>query len=250
MESSFVHRLNRVNREFYRRHAESFATTRQAPWPGWARLLEPFSPSGPESVRDRGCGNGRFGRYRESQGMFPRSYVGADRSLDLLLRARRALDTSEARSRCRWLATDLIEPWTRDQGLPLTGEGFSLVVLLGVLHHVPGRSTRAALLEAAAGLVAPGGVLAVTVWLFTRSERMRRRLRAPEGIDPADLEPGDYLMPWGAGSSGEDAVRYCHALSQAEAAEISARLPLTPLADFEADGASGNLNRYLLWRRK
>lgn len=251
MDPSLVRRLNRVNREFYRRHAESFSSTRQAPWPGWDRVLEVLPSSGPESVLDLGCGNGRFARFLAARERFPRRYVGMDLSPRLLAKARRSLGDAATASRCRWLVADLLEP------PPLKGPGFSLVLLLGVLHHVPGHATRARLLEAAAELVAPGGVLAVTVWMFDRSDRMRRRLlssqeaaaRLGPGVDAAGLEPGDYLMPWGAGSSAEPPVRYCHALSEAEADELSARLPLAPAADFEADGAAGNLNRYLLWRR-
>lgn len=249
MDPSLVRRLNRVNREFYRRHAESFSTTRQAPWPGWDGILDAFADSGPRSVLDLGCGNGRFARYLDDRDRFPDRYVGMDLSPRLIDKARRESAGRDALRRCRWVVGDLIEPWTHADraGLPLTGPGFDLVILLGVLHHVPGRAVRGALLESAARRVAPGGVLAITVWLFLRSPRLRRRLQRPEELA---LEDGDYLLPWGAADSGETPMRYVHALSASEAAELSARLPLTPLADFEADGASGNLNRYLLWRRE
>jgi hypothetical protein len=68
---------------------------------------------------------------------------------------------------------------------------------------------------------------------------------ATEPIDPADLEPGDYLLRW-----GETACRYCHFADPSEAARLVESLQLENVESFRADGASGDLNLYYLLRKK
>ena len=68
-----------------------------------------------------------------------------------------------------------------------------------------------------------------------------------EAIDPAQLEPGDTLLRFGA--NPEAAPRYCHQVSEAEFATWSETAGLVFLDDFRADGAEGDLNRYWVGRR-
>jgi hypothetical protein len=156
-----------------------------------------------------------------------------------------------ARAGFRFLASDFV---VGSLSAVLGGARFTGVALLGVLHHVPGAQTRRRLLAELAQHVEPEGVLAFSIWRFAHFERFRRRVvpweawlaRGGARLDPARLEPGDVLLPFGA---GQQQLRYCHALDEDEARALLASLPLRPLDSFEADGETGDLNRYVLLQR-
>lgn len=246
MDRATRRRLAALNRCFYHRFAAAFAETRRAPWPGWRRLAAHLrAPAGGRAlhVLDLGCGNGRFGAFCASSLPFPVAYTGVDSSVAMLELARANLARLE---RFELVRRDL----GRESGAPLPAGPFDVVVLLGVLHHVPGAATRRVLLEAAARCLAPGGVLAFTVWRFGSQERfagkivpweeVNRRLRRP--FDPGRLEEGDVLLSFGG---SPQAVRYCHAVNDDELEGWLLGLPPV-IDDYLADGATGDLNRYLV----
>jgi SAM-dependent methyltransferase len=245
--------LNAVNRRFYRERASEFSASRERGWAGWGELfghLAPLLRPNPV-VLDLGCGNGRFARF-----LFARpeiegapTYWGVDASPLGLEEARRRLSGREN--------VFLVEhDFVMEETLPpaaLTGRPFDLVVLFGVLHHVPGRSKRSELLARVAEALAPGGLLAYTLWRFDRYERFRKKLvpwedfvsRTGMEIDLAELEVGDHIMTWG---SGRDAFRYCHAASDEEEDSLAATLcsrNMGVVVQFEVANES---NRYWLLR--
>ena len=255
--------LAAVNRRFYSDHASVFDRTRAAPWRGWDRLLEavaeswPRPPSMPTAVPrplrllDVGCGNGRFGALVQERWRGPWTYLGLDSSAELLAAAERRLAAVSVRE---------LRPWDfLEEPLGATAPGANdLVVLFGLLHHVPGAALRRDLLRSAAALVAPGGYLAFTVWRFGDDPRFQKRTipwdsaatGALEGVDMGELEAGDVLLRWG---DQEGALRYCHAADDDEqegwlealAKESSLDLELR----FDGDGKTAQLNRYFLLRR-
>ncbi len=253
MNETTVHALNAINLAFYRERAGEFSATREFPWPGWQRLARHIPA--PDAIGDRalrvldvGCGNGRFAGFL-CEALAARGarfyYCGLDASRPLLARARRRpLPGGVA----RFVELDFVE----DPGQLPSGP-FDLVALLGVLHSVPGAERRRALVQAAAGRLAPGGVLALTCWRFAELERFRRRLvswesynrEAAQPIDAAQLEPGDHLMPWGRSPR---LVRYCHATGADELDALVGGLGLERLETYLADGRSGDLNRYAVFR--
>jgi hypothetical protein len=109
-------------------------------------------------------------------------------------------------------------------------------------------------LDAAAGRVARGGVLAVARWRFAERERFdAKRIaweawnqRAPTPIDPARLEPGDHLLRWGE----DGAVRYCHGVDAAEFEELTAGLGLSLAERYRSDGREEDLNEYAIFRAR
>jgi len=190
-----------------------------------------------------GCGNGRFGWFLAEHQPELR-YLGLDASAELLAIARSRGQIGAA-AELRQL--DVVE-----EGLDacLGERRFSLVVLMGVLHHVPGAERRGALLRALAGRLRPGGLLALTSWQFEAYQRFRDRIVAWETynrdaaapIDPARLEPGDYLLRWGRGAR----LRYCHFADEDETRVLLAPLPCQTLASYRADGREGSLNHYVV----
>jgi SAM-dependent methyltransferase len=237
MDTRAVARLNALNRAFYAAVADAFDTTRGRPWPGWRRLLPLVAalPAAPLRLLDAGCGNGRFGVFVASELGGPLAYSGIDSHAGLLARAGATLaafPAVEARLECR----DLL-----DDGLP---DGrYDLVVLFGVLHHVPGAVNRRRLVQALAGRLAPGGLLAFTCWRFLDYPRHRERIAPwPDGLA---AEPGDALLEWRRGTR---ALRYCHHVDDAELAALIAATGLTPVDRFRSDGQERDANLYTILR--
>ena len=245
--------LHRINRDFYRHRAREFAATRRRPWPGWRRALEVFrgravsGRTGALRILDVGCGNGRLAAFLADRGGRDWRYLGLDASPELLVAARRRLG---GHRRFLFAAADVVE-----RGWPMAAHAWEAqwVAGFGLFHHVAGLENRRRLIRRLARRLAPGGLLTLSFWQFADRSRFARRLidwreglrlHAP-ALDLADLEPGDHLLAWGDGS----AVRYCHHIGDAEAAELVAASGLETLASFRADGESGDLNLYVLLAR-
>jgi SAM-dependent methyltransferase len=247
--------LCEINRDFYDRFAEDFGSARDHPWPGWKPLLSAL-PVGALRVLDAGCGNGRFAAFLAESRPGPLAYLGLDASEKLLAQASaRGLGDG-----IRFERRDLL---AGDPTAELPRGPYDLVVLFGVLHHVPAFEARRALLLELASRLAADGLLALTVWRFGTSERFRRRVvswqhygearAAP--IDLGELEPGDQLLRWGdlASATDDSPVRYCHYADDAEIDRLVGALTrdgqLREASRYRADGQSGDLNEYLMLRR-
>jgi len=256
MDPNTVSALARLNTGFYDRFAESFSRTRQAPWPGWARVLETWwrrrsaSPADEAaSILDLGCGNGRFGVWLGEMLDHPHDYTGVDSSTRLIEIVGSTLAHREA-GRTELLVADLVFDDLEEH---LGDRSFDLITLFGLLHHFPSFARRRALLGSLGQRLTPDGLMAVTFWQFADHERFRRRFMdweeynrsASESIDPAELEPGDYLLRW-----GETACRYCHFADPSEAARLVESVNLEVVESFRADGAGGDLNLYYLLHKK
>ena len=253
MDPNTVSALARLNTGFYDRFAESFSRTRQAPWPGWVRVLETWrqvrstSPADEAaSILDLGCGNGRFGVWLGEVSDDPHDYTGVDSSTRLIEMVPATLADREG-GRTELVIADLVFD---DLDEHLGDRSFDLITLFGLLHHVPSFARRRSLLEGLKQRLAPDGLMALTFWQFAEHERFRRRFMdweeynrsANEPIDPAGLEPGDYLLRW-----EETACRYCHFADPSEAATLVESLNLEVVESFRADGC-GDLNLYYLLR--
>lgn len=240
--------LIELNRDFYAGLAQAFSDSRRDPWPGWSRAVSHLNlpADHPISVLDVGCGNGRFAKFLEDHLASPYCYRGIDSSPALLDRARdahRALDHVQFEN-CEIL----------DSGVALAPNEnrFDLVVLFGVLHHVPGEASRRELIERLVAQLLPGGILIVTAWQFGAFERFRSRIipwaqhnaQARESIDPCELEEGDHLLRWGDASL----PRYCHFTPPGELRELIANPIAVRIDEFSADGKTGDLNQYAVWR--
>ncbi|MCY3917463.1 MAG: class I SAM-dependent methyltransferase [Chloroflexi bacterium] len=235
MDPSTLKRLNQINRDFYRATAAEFDATRQSAWQGWERLLNTIQlPI--ESALDLGCGNGRLARFLAARQRQPFRYVGIDSNADLLTRARQQLSALSQVS-FQLIQRDLV---LNDPPRELA----QLTALFGLIHHVPGFARRRALLKAAADCLLPGGCLVFACWRFYEYERFRQRIIPwPEDIA---VERHDYLLDW---RRGETALRYCHYVDDEEHGQLIAATGLSAIADYRADGAEGDLNRYTLLQK-
>ncbi len=248
MDDATARALNRINATFYRELAAEFSASRENPWPGWHRLQETLGRAGfPADARvlDVGCGNARLGRFLAGKQPALR-YTGVDASAELLDLARQRGGLGPAPE---LLAVDLVEG---DLAAALGERRFDLAAGFGLLHHLPGRARRVALLSLLLERLVPGGHLAVTCWQLAQFERFRRRVipwatwneAAAEPIDLARLEPGDHVLPFGE----TDQPRYVHFAHENETAEILAELGANVIATWVSDGRHGDSNRYFVAR--
>ncbi len=238
--------LRRINRDFYSRHAADFDRTRHpGGWPGWRRVVETAARAtdGPLHVLDLGCGNGRFALFLERnadlRGHRPFTYTGIDLSAELIAHARAA---TAGLDHIGFQVDDI-------EKCPLEAATCDLVVLFGILHHLPGFDTRRRTLERAAAAVAPGGLLALTCWQFADNPGFEKRQldwTSEEDVDPAELEPGDHLLRWGDQVS--PARRYCHHTGEAELNRLVAGVRQVETWRYRSDGPGGRQNLYSLLR--
>lgn len=224
---------------FYDTCAASFGATRKRPWEGWRALVPRFSCCFERAqlrgrlplVLDVGCGNFRFERFLRGAVDEPWRALGLD-SCRLL--------SGDPPLGSAFRETDLTHwrPAREERGR------FDLVVCFGVLHHIPGTPAREALVRDLARCVAPGGLLALSLWQLQKSERQLRQARETTArflaTHPnAELDPGDWLLPW---QGREGVVRYCHGFSNDECARLATVTGLDLLDVFDADRA----NRYVV----
>ncbi len=266
MNSQTVSALAEINRRFYRRFAAEFSASRQRPWPGWDRLLarlkRPLESRGgdtphhgppgragePLTVLDVGCGNGRFATFLSERWPQEVRYLGIDSCGPLLDLAAERLQNCGLD--LRLLQVDLLGGGL---GRTLESERFDLIVVFGVLHHLPGFATRRSLWRRLARRLRPQGILAASVWqLHRRRDFPRRALpwsRHLEGpgapsIDLDQLEEGDTLLTW---SGDETTPRYCHFPGAPEIAAWTSDLALILADRYQADGPGGGENLYLVF---
>lgn len=239
--------LNRVNHRFYAQIAEQWPHKRRHAWPGFERIYELglAAHSGEPQVLDLGCGDGRFAQFLADRSARC-AYLGMDSSPALLeVAARRALPAAFRFQHADFVATPLADL--------LLGSQFQLIVLLGVLHHIPGSAQRSALLHTLASQLAPAGHLVFTVWRLDEDPRFPSRRvafesynqHAAEPLDLEQLEPGDTLLRW---DDRAETPRYCHFPDAAELARLIAATGLVERERYRADGHLNRMNEYVVLR--
>jgi len=117
-----------------------------------------------------------------------------------------------------------------------------------VLHHLPGEALRSQTIHTVKSRLAPRGILALSVWQFLNSERLRGRIQPWEsaGLLGEDVDPGDFLLDWRQGGRG---LRYAHHFSEEELTGLALRNGFTVVESFLSDGEGGKLGLYQLWRQ-
>jgi tRNA (uracil-5-)-methyltransferase TRM9 len=234
MDEATRQRLNAINREFYVTTAAEFDQTRGKAWAGWVTLRDYLTA--PLAVLDVGCGNGRFGVFLAETLSATITYHGIDNNSALLDYAKIALAGLPPISATFTQQDIITQP-------PETGS-YNLVVLFGVLHHVPGAAERLKFMQQLAERVAPDGLLCFASWRFYDYPRFRERI-VPWSAD-FEVEAGDYLLDW---RRGERALRYCHYVDDSEQAALITATGLSEVTTYRADGADNRMNVYSLLRK-
>jgi tRNA (uracil-5-)-methyltransferase TRM9 len=253
-------RLIAINRDFYERCGLSFSATRQRIQPGVRQMLATLK--GDESLLDLGCGNGELAHALAKRG-YHGAYLGLDFSLSLLKDAEIHTKGFSAIFRQVDLTT-----WTKDEpfdaapapgasqgrrwktdSLVLAPSSFDVVFCFAVLHHIPSDESRLGILEPAHQALKPHGRLILSNWQFLNSERLKARIQPwkAAGVSPSDVEPGDYLLDWRAGTKG---LRYVHHFSEQELSDLARQAGFQVSQSFYSDGKGGKLGLYQIWDKK
>lgn len=266
-------RLNRLNTEFYQAQAAAFSQTRQAPWQGWKKVVELAGISSYDlrtlSVLDVACGNLRFGDFlAHTLKMSCASEKSADVAEPHTSVAYYAVDNCVSLARqsafllpwdVEFTQIDIVEELISKNTSGLLESTFPAVDLslcFGFMHHVPTQAARIALIQELLGATRPGGTCAISFWQFMNSPKLASRAQETTaealdklGISQADLESNDFLLGW---QECPHVWRYCHHFDADEiAALVNASSDLAELQEcFSADGRTGNLNTYLVFRKK
>ena len=233
MDACTVNILRQTNNRFYAAQAASFSRTRQAPWPGWRCVLDAVCPGWRDrqeagapgaheargasedpphrglSLIDLACGNLRFEAFLSAEAPGLVARTLAVDNCDPLVA--RGTRAGDV----SFSSLDAVDALARGSLAAdldaLLAEPADLAVCFGFAHHVPGAEMRADLV-----------------------------------FDAAALEPGDCLLGW----RDTDAIRYCHSFSDADLAALAAcDSRAQVVARFDADGRTGRMNAYLVFRR-
>lgn len=269
MKKETVKKLNQLNQDFYNTIGKEFDDTRSHIWPGWEKVLEIIQNKEIEGVLDIGCGNGRFGEFvlknhSQAKTHDPKLiYTGIDSNEFLLKQAEEKLGK---------IATPTQQSHSRADGNPGKNQKFSLfkkdiifdsweksfekkfdlIVIFGVMHHIPGSQNRIDLIKKAKKLLTKNGLIIFTTWQFAENERLQKRVVCPNpetsgetlkklDLNKDDLEENDYIMDW---QRGKTAYRYCHHYSQEEVENICTKSKLKIDQTFLEDGKERSVNRY------
>ncbi len=245
MNQEVQQRLLTLNREFYATVAEPFDATRLAAPVGKRELVRRLPLTAHATIADIGCGNGRLAWLLEERHV-PLDYVGVDANAQLLALAQ-THTAGLHYVRARFVQADLAQPdWPTRIDKP--DRGCDIVTCLATLQHLPGFALRATVMQQLAALATPEGIVAVSAWQFLSSERFVAKQIAWStfGIEEAQVEAGDALLPW---QQGKFAVRYVHQIDEDEMTALAAAAGLMVEATYRADGKEGNLNLYAILRR-
>lgn len=274
MRTDTARTLAQLTTDFYAQVSASFSATRADPWEGWGRVLreaEPTLAGDRAAVLDLACGNLRFERFLDSwaarravemreapRGEGKQGSVGpapieayAFDSCDDLARL-----PELGRVTVRYGHLDVAEALLAGEDLAtrMTAPPCDLAVCFGFMHHLAQGEHREQVLRALVSSVRPGGVVAVSFWQLSKSDRLLRKAEvttalARERLALDDLGPRDYLLGW---QGRDDVLRYCHDFSEDEVDGLARAVSpaACEVARYSADGATGDLNRYLVLRRR
>jgi tRNA (uracil-5-)-methyltransferase TRM9 len=239
MDAETASRLLDLNRRFYQTFANQFSQTRQRLQPGVKRVLQTIDIEG--RILDLGCGNGELGRELARRS-FRGHYVGLDSGADLLSVAQKNIPEDLHAS---LLQADLASP---DWDKMLAPASFDIILAFAVLHHLPGEQLRQQVLDKIGALLVSEGRFVHSEWQFLNSPRLSARIQPWEkiGLSSIEVDAGDYLLDWRRGGYG---LRYVHHFTLDELESLAQKTGFKIVDTFYADGETGDLGLYQIWKR-
>ncbi|MFH0928286.1 MAG: class I SAM-dependent methyltransferase [bacterium] len=229
MDSKTQQLLSEKNRRDYNDLATQFDLTRQRIWSELKGQLPRFEPN--DRVLDLGCGNGRLIDAHGSNHV--KEYVGVDVSEESIKNARAAFKTSHPEARFE------VGDATR---LEFAGGYFDKLLMVAVLHQIPGVEAREQVLREIHRVLKPGGLALLSVWDLSRlkfwPELLKFTLKKLFGQHSMDW--GDILVP----RRGTQIQRYYHVFTRWGLQKLLLEM------DFEIVSAYQGKNFVYLLRKK
>ena len=241
MDHKVQEKLLHINRQFYDQFATGFSNTRDRIQPGTQKVSQRIAQN--DSILDIGCGNGTLARALADQD-FSGHYLGVDMSLNLLAEAKSLLG-NPVNGDYAFQLVDLAAPnWLKD----LPRGHYDWLVSFAVLHHIPGDDLRLGTALAFNQLIKPDGFVAVSVWQWHNSPRLRKRVQpwSTVGINLEALDEGDVLLDWRADKTV--GLRYVHTFDEDSLANLAVKAGFMVSDSFYSDGKSGDLALYQIWQ--
>jgi len=234
-------KLLQINQDFYQRYAGSFSSTRTQAQPGVRKLIDSIPKDA--AILDVGCGNGTLARALKTRS-FQGSYYGVDMSAELLKNARESTQEADS-NRFKFQQIDLADPDWVDH---IPGNTYDWLVSFAVLHHLPGSEFRRRTIASFAKLISAKGSVAVSVWQWQNSPRLRSHVLPWKTVDlrPEDVDEGDVLLDWRA--SETPGVRYVHTFDESSLTTLGESAGFRVADSFLSDGKPGNLALYQIWK--
>ena len=234
-------KLLKINQAFYDRYAQSFSATRQQVQPGVRKILEAIPPDA--RIVDLGCGNGTLARALVEKG-FTGQYLGVDMS-EGLLESARSLTGEPPLGTYQFQAVNLASLNWSEEIHQLNNHW---IVCFAVLHHLPGHDLRLQIVKSMRNFLALDGQIAVSVWQWQKSPRLRKRVLPWSAISlqKAHLDPGDVLLDWRA--TDEPGLRYVHTFDEESLGKLAEMGGFKVSDIFYSDGKKSNLALYQVWQ--
>lgn len=247
MKSTTIQRLNTINRDFYKNISQEFSDSRNYFWEGWEKIL-PLLKKPPETILDVGCGNGRFADFLIKKNFSDFFYCGIDNNDQLLKIAKEKL--AQKKNHTDFSKIDIVFDLLQNTFKKnIQKKNFDLVVLFGVIHHIPSYTLRKQLLQDLIDSLSTHGTLVVTFWQFKNDERFQNKNIDIQKFQlrENDLERNDFILDW---QRGKEAFRYFHHADDVEQKKLFSELAGAKLIDeFYADGKTDDLNKYLILQK-
>ena len=255
MKPETVQALNHLNQEFYNQIGPIWNPASDYYWEGWEKLLELIKADDKQEFKilDIGCGNARFFQFLQYR--LPElkiNYTGIDNS-DFLLSQGQSR-TANGLNNLNLINADVLKTdWIKK-----IDSKFDLVVMFGLMHHIPGKTNRMELFSNVCNLINSAGQIIFITYQFLDLPRLQKRVvdfNKPDNANLAqtleinldDLETGDYILDW---VKLKTSYRYCHYFDQDEIKELIGLQNLNLKKGFLADDRLSNRNRYFVLEKK
>jgi len=241
MDNKVRQKLLKINQCFYQNYASSFSDTRGRVQPGVRLLLESIHQNA--TILDVGCGNGSLARALKAQS-FRGQYLGVDMSAELLSKSKEFMHEVN-KGQFHFYQIDLSDPdWLN----LIPAAPYDWLVSFAVLHHLPGAALRQETASNFAKLISPRSKVAVSVWQWRNSSRLRDRVLpwSTVDLDTTSIDESDVLLDWRAGDT--PGVRYVHTFSETSLTTLAENAGFQVIESFYSDGKSGNLALYQVWQ--
>jgi SAM-dependent methyltransferase len=248
--------INKLNQDFYQKISKHWNNNQNYFWDGWWQLdlASRFANYSSLKVLDIGCGNARFLDFLDN--IFAKSwisYTGLDYCeywLDLANQKRLAYPRHLVEITNLDLVLELLN---NSLDLKLKGK-FDLIVIFGLMHHLPSINIRFKILEIAKNHLNKDGLIVWTSWRFLDVPRLNKKILSTKSehwnflsqvytLSPDMLSQNDFILGW---TKQQLAFRYSHYLDQQEAKFLHQHTGLHLLKHFVSDGRLQNRNGYFL----